>query len=89
MMYRTNVYPVLGEHEYMAKKILPLIMNVRTLDEAEAMLTGESESVEKKTGLKTDFDNSLNKQNIIYQPINIPILRLYPCRREKFYPQMV
>lgn len=32
----------------------------------EAMLTGESESVEKKTGLKTDFDNSLNKQNIIY-----------------------
>ena len=25
MMYRANVYPVLGEHEYMAKKLLPLI----------------------------------------------------------------
>lgn len=32
----------------------------------ESMLTGESESVEKITGLKSDFDNSLNKKNIIY-----------------------
>ncbi|MBQ1996541.1 MAG: metallophosphoesterase, partial [Clostridia bacterium] len=25
MMYRANVYPVLGEHEFMAKKVLHLI----------------------------------------------------------------
>ena len=32
----------------------------------ESMLTGESECVEKSVGLTSDFDNSLNKKNIIY-----------------------
>lgn len=32
----------------------------------ESMLTGESESVEKLVGSTSDFDNSLNKSNIIY-----------------------
>ena len=32
----------------------------------ESMLTGESESVEKSVGSTSDFDNSLNKSNIIY-----------------------
>ena len=41
MMYRANIYPVLGEHEYMAKKILPLIAKAKTLDEAKTMLSGE------------------------------------------------
>ena len=44
MMYRANIYPVLGEHEYMAKKILPLIMNAKSLDEAKDMLEGDDKA---------------------------------------------
>lgn len=34
MMYRTNVYPVLGEHEYLAKKFLPLISEKGSVQKA-------------------------------------------------------
>ena len=53
MMYRANIYPVLGEHEYMAKQVLPLIMNAGSLDEAKAMLSGEDkENLEKWLTMK-------------------------------------
>lgn len=44
MMYRANIYPVLGEHEYMAKKVLPLIEKAKTIDEAKNMLSGEDKA---------------------------------------------
>jgi len=34
MMYRANVYPVLGDHEYMAKKLLPLIAEKGSAEKA-------------------------------------------------------
>lgn len=54
MMYRANIYPVLGDHEYMAKKVLPLIMNAKTLEEAADMLQGED---------KADFDKWLSMKS--------------------------
>lgn len=55
MMYRANIYPVLGEHEYMAKKLLPLIMQAKTLDEAKAMLSGENaEMLDKWLAMKSE-----------------------------------
>lgn len=48
MMYRANIYPVLGEHEYMAKKILPLIADCKNTDEAKAKLTGENKDLLEK-----------------------------------------
>lgn len=54
MMYRANIYPVLGEHEYMAKKILPLISKVKDIEEAKAMLSGED---------KADFDKWLTMKS--------------------------
>lgn len=45
MMYRANVYPVLGEHEFMAKKVLPLITEFSSLDEAKAKLSGEDKEI--------------------------------------------
>ena len=54
MMYRANIYPVLGEHEYMAKKILPLISKVKDIEEAKAMLSGED---------KTDLDKWLTMKS--------------------------
>ena len=55
MMYRANIYPVLGEHEYMAKKILPLIMNAKSLDEAKDMLQGDDKAeLEKWLGMKSE-----------------------------------
>lgn len=45
MMYRANVYPVLGEHEYMAKKIFPLICGFSTIDEAKDKLSGEDKEL--------------------------------------------
>lgn len=55
MMYRANIYPVLGEHEYMAKKILPLIMKAKTTDEAKTMLSGEdSELFNKWLSMKSE-----------------------------------
>lgn len=41
MMYRANIYPVLGEHEYMAKRVFPLIAPFKTVDEAMGALEGE------------------------------------------------
>ena len=55
MMYRANIYPVLGEHEYMAKQVLPLIMNEDSLDEAKAILSGEDkENLEKWLTMKSE-----------------------------------
>ncbi len=45
MMYRANVYPVLGEHEYMAKKIFPLISEFTSIDEASNSLDGEDKEL--------------------------------------------
>lgn len=41
MMYRADIFPVLGEQEYMARKIFPLIAQAKTLEEAEALLSPE------------------------------------------------
>ena len=48
MMYRSNVYPVLGEHEYTAKKVLPLISDFSSLDEAKEKLQGEDKELLEK-----------------------------------------
>ena len=48
MMYRSNVYPVLGEHEYIAKKVLPLISDFSSLDEAKEKLQGEDKELLEK-----------------------------------------
>ena len=45
MMYRANIYPVLGEHEYMARKVLPLIADFKSTDEALEKLTGEEKDL--------------------------------------------
>lgn len=54
MMYRANVYPVLGEHEYMARKIFPLICNAKTIEEAKEMLGAED---------KAEFDKWLSMKS--------------------------
>ena len=55
MMYRANIYPVLGEHEYMAKKLLPLIIKAKNLDEAKAMLQGDDKAdLEKWLTMKSE-----------------------------------
>ena len=55
MMYRANIYPVLGEHEYMAKKILPLIAKAKNLDEAKTMLSGEDKAdLDKWLAMKSE-----------------------------------
>lgn len=41
MMYRANIYPVLGEREYYAKKFLPLIAEKGDTEKALASLEGE------------------------------------------------
>lgn len=45
MMYRANVYPVLGEHEYMAKKFLPLIAEKGSSEKALESLEGEEKEL--------------------------------------------
>lgn len=45
MMYRANIYPVLGEHEYMAKKLLPLISDCKSTDEAIVKLAGDDKEL--------------------------------------------
>lgn len=45
MMYRANVYPVLGEHEYMAKKVFPLISAFTSIAEASDSLEGEDKEL--------------------------------------------
>lgn len=55
MMYRANIYPVLGEHEYMAKKVLPAIINMGSLDEAKEKLSGEDkDNLEKWLTMKSE-----------------------------------
>jgi serine/threonine protein phosphatase 1 len=55
MMYRANIYPVLGEHEYMAKKVLPAIINMGSLDEAKKKLSGEDkDNLEKWLTMKSE-----------------------------------
>ena len=41
MMYRANIYPVLGEREYYAKKYLPLIAEKGSAEKALESLEGE------------------------------------------------
>lgn len=41
MMYRANVYPVLGEHEYIAKQVFPLIEQAKSLEECAEYVHGE------------------------------------------------
>lgn len=54
MMYRANIYPVLGEREYYAKKLLPLIAQAGDITKAKETLTGEDrEMLEKWLGLKS------------------------------------
>lgn len=48
MMYRANVYPVLGEHEYMAKKLLPIIAEKGSAEKALEALEGEEKELLEK-----------------------------------------
>lgn len=48
MMYRANIYPVLGEHEYMAKRVLPLIADCSSLDKAKEKLSGKDKALLEK-----------------------------------------
>ena len=48
MMYRANVYPVLGEHEYMAKKLLPIIAEKGSAEKAMNELEGEEKELLSK-----------------------------------------
>ncbi|MBQ9913159.1 MAG: metallophosphoesterase [Clostridia bacterium] len=48
MMYRANIFPVLGEQEYMAKEIFPLICEAESIDGAKALLSGEKADLFEK-----------------------------------------
>lgn len=48
MMYRANVYPVLGDHEYMAKKLLPLISESGSAQKALENAEGEEKELLSK-----------------------------------------
>ncbi len=55
MMYRANVYPVLGEHEYMAKKFLPLIAEKGSAEKAlEGVEGDEKELLAKWLTMKSE-----------------------------------
>lgn len=55
MMYRANVYPVLGEREYYAKKFLPLIAEKGSAEKAlEALDDEEKEMLLKWLSLKSE-----------------------------------
>ena len=45
MMYRANIYPVLGEREYYAKKFLPVIAEKGDAEKALASLEGEDKDM--------------------------------------------
>ncbi|MBQ8029810.1 MAG: metallophosphoesterase [Clostridia bacterium] len=38
MMYQSNIFPILGEHEYMAKKLLPFLINAASLEACPALI---------------------------------------------------
>ena len=42
MMYRPNIYPILGDHEYYARKAMAAMADCHSLDEAKATLEGEA-----------------------------------------------
>lgn len=73
MMYKANVFPILGEQEYMAKGIFPLIASAETIEKAKELLDGEkAELFEKWLTMKSektinDFLSSdeENKESII------------------------
>lgn len=55
MMYKTNIYPILGEHEYMAKKVFPLIEKYDSIEGALNGLSGEDkETFEKWLTMKSE-----------------------------------
>ncbi len=55
MMYRANIFPVLGEQEYMAKELFPLISEAKSIEEAKALLSGEkAELFEKWLTMKSE-----------------------------------
>ena len=45
MRYRSNIYPVLGEHEYLAKKLLPVFEDADSKEECESLLTDETKGL--------------------------------------------
>ena len=55
MMYRANIFPVLGEQEYMAKELFPLISEAKSIAEAKALLSDEkAELFEKWLTMKSE-----------------------------------
>jgi len=48
MMYRTNIYPVLGEHEYMAKKLLPQIEKAENEQDCGRLINDENKKLFEK-----------------------------------------
>lgn len=55
MMYRANIFPILGEQEYMAREIFPLISSAKTVEEAKSLLEGEkAELFEKWLTMKSE-----------------------------------
>ena len=73
MMYRANIFPVLGEQEYMARELFPLITEAKTVEEAKRLLSGEkAELFEKWLTMKSEKTiadflslNEENKESII------------------------
>ncbi len=55
MMYRANIFPVLGEQEYMAKELFPLISEAGSIEEARKLLSGDkAELFEKWLTMKSE-----------------------------------
>ncbi len=55
MMYRANIYPVLGEREYYAKKLLPVIAEAGSIEKAKEAADDESkEMLGKWLGMKSE-----------------------------------
>lgn len=55
MLYRANIFPILGEQEYMAREIFPLISSAKTVNEAKTLLEGEkAELFEKWLTMKSE-----------------------------------
>lgn len=55
MMYRANIYPVLGEREYYAKKLLPVIAEAGSIEKAKEAADEETrELLGKWLGMKSE-----------------------------------
>ncbi|MCM1365605.1 MAG: metallophosphoesterase, partial [Ruminococcus sp.] len=48
MMYRTNIYPILGEHEYMAKKLLAQFEKATSVEDCANYIQSEDVSMLEK-----------------------------------------